>query len=101
MLLKNKFIGALTYPAILMTVSLGAIVALFVYVLPAIFEIASEMDASKIPRLTLQLKAFSDFLINHSFSLDEVLRFLHSQDSSSLLHRQDRSSFIRRSTKFL
>lgn len=76
MLLKNKFIGALTYPAILMTVSLGAIVALFVYVLPAIFEIASEMDASKIPRLTLQLKAFSDFLINHSFLLGWGIAFL-------------------------
>ncbi len=69
MTLKNKFIGALTYPAILITISLGAIIALFVFVLPAIFEIASQLDASKIPRLTLQLKAFSDFLVQHRVAL--------------------------------
>lgn len=65
MTLKNKFVGALTYPAILMTISVGAIIALFVFILPAIFEIASQLDSDKIPWITLQLKAFSDFLINH------------------------------------
>jgi type II secretory pathway component PulF len=69
MTLKNKFIGALTYPAILITISFGAIIALFVFVLPAIFEIATQLDASKIPRLTLQLKAFSDFLVNNWLGL--------------------------------
>lgn len=69
MTLKNKFVWALTYPAILITMSIWAIIALFVFVLPAIFEIASQLDASKIPWLTLQLKAFSDFLINHYLGL--------------------------------
>ena len=67
--LKNKFIGALTYPAILITISFGAIIALFVFVLPAIFEIANELDAAEIPWITMQLKDFSDFLVNNYISL--------------------------------
>lgn len=94
MVLKNKFIGALTYPAILMTVSLGAIIALFVFVLPAIFDIATQLDSSKIPRLTLKLKAFSDFLIAHGmwllwliwFGLFALFIFASTQSGQKILY---------------
>jgi type II secretory pathway component PulF len=52
-----------------MTVSLWAIIALFVFILPAIFEIATQLDSDKIPWITLQLKAFSDLLINNRKTL--------------------------------
>lgn len=74
--LKNKFIGALTYPAILITISLGAIIALFIFVLPAIFEIASQFNGTELPRITLQLKALSDFLTQHWILLLWGLVFL-------------------------
>ncbi len=74
--LKGKFIGALTYPAILMTISLGAIIALFIFVLPAIFDIASQFNGTELPWITIQLKAFSDFLTMHRIGLIGTIVFL-------------------------
>lgn len=74
--LKNKFIWALTYPLILIVVAFGAIVALFLYVLPAIFEIANQFDAKELPRITQQLKYFSDFLANNGLHIGWVIAFL-------------------------
>jgi len=74
--LKNKFIGALTYPIILITISIGAVLALFIFILPAIFEIALQFDAKELPWVTQQLKSFSDFLANNWFSILWVGAFL-------------------------
>ena len=40
--LRSKFIGAITYPVVLLIIALIAIVVLFVWILPWIFSIASE-----------------------------------------------------------
>lgn len=74
--LKNKFIGALTYPLILIVVAFWAIIALFVYVLPAIFDIANQFDAQELPRVTQQLKWFSDFLATNGLNISGVIAFL-------------------------
>lgn len=74
--LKNKFIGALTYPIILITISFGAIIALFVFVLPAIFDIASQFNAQKLPWVTLQLKSLSEFLAVHGLGIAGVIAFI-------------------------
>ena len=74
--LRKKFIGALTYPIILITVAFWAIIALFVYVLPAIFEIANQFDAQELPWVTRQLKSFSDFLATNGLNLAGIIAFL-------------------------
>ncbi len=74
--LKKKFIGALTYPAILITVSIGAVIALFMFILPAIFEIADQFDAQELPWVTRILKQFSDYLAVNGLSLGWVLLFI-------------------------
>ena len=73
--LKKKFIGALTYPAILITVSIGAVIALFMFILPAIFEIADQFDAQQLPWVTRVLKEFSEFLATNGLSIWWVLLF--------------------------
>lgn len=74
--LKQKVIGALTYPAILVTVAIGAVVALFIFILPAVFEIANEFDAHELPRVTRTLKNFSEYLVSHGLNLGLILLFI-------------------------
>lgn len=74
--LKKKFIGALTYPIILITVAFWAIIALFTFILPAIFDIANQFDTSELPRTTRTLKWFSEYLATHHISLLAIVLFI-------------------------
>lgn len=74
--LKKKFIGALTYPIILITISLWAIIALFTFILPAIFEIANQFNSADLPWVTRTLKNFSDYLSANSLHLWLVIWFI-------------------------
>ncbi len=74
--LKKKFMGALTYPIILITVSIGAIFALFIFILPAIFEIADQFESSDLPFVTRILKDSSEYLAAHSLSLWGIVIFV-------------------------
>lgn len=61
--IKNKYRSALTYPVILILMSLGAVLFLFSSVLPGILEMFSgEMD--KLPLITRVLKSLSDFFVH-------------------------------------
>lgn len=61
--IKNKYRSALTYPVILILMSLGAVLFLFSSVLPGILEMFSgEMD--KLPLITRLLKSLSDFFVH-------------------------------------
>lgn len=62
--IKNKYIWALIYPIILIVIALIAIIALFGFVLPSVFEIATSFSSSELPFTTRILKWFSDFLVN-------------------------------------
>lgn len=60
--IKNKYKSALTYPIILIIMSIGAVLFLFSSVLPGILEMfVGEMD--KLPAITRILKATSDFFV--------------------------------------
>ena len=60
--IKNKYKSALTYPIILIIMSIGAVLFLFSSVLPGILEMfVGEMD--KLPAITRILKASSDFFV--------------------------------------
>lgn len=60
--IKNKYKSALTYPIILIIMSIGAVLFLFSSVLPGILEMfVGEMD--KLPLITRILKSTSDFFV--------------------------------------
>lgn len=60
--IKNKYKSALTYPIILIIMSIAAVLFLFSSVLPGILEMfVGEMD--KLPLITRVLKSLSDFFV--------------------------------------
>jgi type II secretory pathway component PulF len=59
--MKNKYIGALLYPAILIVVAIVAVFALFLLVLPNIFSIAESFPNLQLPRITRMLHDTSVF----------------------------------------
>ena len=61
--IKNKYKSALTYPIILIIMSIGAVLFLFFSVLPGILEMfVGEME--KLPLITRILKSTSDFFVS-------------------------------------
>jgi type II secretory pathway component PulF len=60
--IKGKYQGAMIYPTILIFIAFFAIIALFMFVLPGIFQIVEQFDSMKLPWITLALKNFSEFL---------------------------------------
>lgn len=61
--IKNKYIWALIYPIVLVVFAIVAIIALFGFILPSVFDIAEWLSASELPFSTRVLKWISDFLI--------------------------------------
>ncbi len=60
--MQNKYVWALTYPVILMVLWFFAIIALFVFVLPWIFDIADQFPGMKLPWITVFLQHTADFM---------------------------------------
>ena len=60
--IKQKYIGAMTYPAILIVISIAAVIYLFGFVLPGIFDTLSS-SVVEMPTITAILKKFSDFIV--------------------------------------
>ena len=59
--IRQKYVGALTYPAILIVIAIGAVIYLFGFVLPGIFDTLSS-SVAEMPAITMVLKSFSDFI---------------------------------------
>ncbi len=59
--MKNKYIGALMYPMILVVISVVAVFALFLLVLPGIFSIATSFQNLELPWITRALHTTSIF----------------------------------------
>ena len=60
--IKQKYIWAMTYPAVLIIISIAAIIYLFGFVLPGIFDTLSS-SVVEMPTITSILKKFSDFIV--------------------------------------
>ncbi len=60
--IKNKYYGALMYPAILIVIAIGAVIGLFMFVLPQVFSIVATFPWVELPVITRILKSISDFL---------------------------------------
>lgn len=69
---KNKYISALMYPIILMVISVAAVLSLFLLVLPNIFSIADQFNATQLPWTTTVLRDISLFLNNERQVLGSV-----------------------------
>lgn len=61
--IKQKYVGAMIYPAALIVISIIAVIYLFGFVLPGIFDTLSG-SVSEMPAITMALKRFSDFIVN-------------------------------------
>ena len=59
--IRQKYIGALAYPAILIVIAIAAVIYLFGFVLPGIFDTLSS-SVTEMPKITMILKSFSDFI---------------------------------------
>lgn len=62
--IKQRYISAMIYPAFLIILSVAAIIFLFGFVLPGIFDTLSN-SVSEMPRLATILKGFSDFIVSY------------------------------------
>ena len=60
--IKQKYIWAMTYPAALIVISIAAVIYLFWFVLPDIFDTLS-WSVAEMPPITVWLKWFSDFIM--------------------------------------
>jgi type II secretory pathway component PulF len=63
--IKNKYVGAMIYPVILLLVAIVAVISLFSLVLPSIFSIADSFENIQLPRATQMLRNISLFLENN------------------------------------
>ena len=59
--IRQKYVGALAYPAILIVIAIAAVIYLFGFVLPGIFDTLSS-SVAEMPKITMILKSFSDFI---------------------------------------
>lgn len=59
--IKDKYIGALIYPTMLIIIAIVAVFGLFLLVLPNIFSIASSFSSLKLPWITQALRDISLF----------------------------------------
>ncbi len=70
--IKQKYIWAMTYPAILIVISIIAVIYLFGFVLPWIFDTLSG-SVTELPWVTAILKSFSDVVVAYR---QKILIFL-------------------------
>ena len=70
--IKNKYISALIYPAILIVGSIVVVLFLFSYVLPGILEMFAD-DMDKLPLITRVLKYMSDFCVGYWQTITVIL----------------------------
>jgi general secretion pathway protein F len=71
--LRNKFIGAMVYPCVLLTAGSGAVTLLMIMVVP---RIRTLLEAQELPLVTQIVFAASDVLAKHYFQLGMVLVML-------------------------
>jgi len=67
--MRNKYVWALIYPAILIFISIIAVFSLFTFVLPGIFDILDQFQNVQIPPITLFLQNVSDFFVSNRLNV--------------------------------
>jgi type IV pilus assembly protein PilC len=67
--IRNKYISAITYPALLFVICTIAIYALFTGILPGIFDMVKQFEGVEIPATTQFLMNTTTFMQNNSTSI--------------------------------
>ncbi|GHW02515.1 type II secretion system protein F [candidate division SR1 bacterium] len=62
--IKSKYVGAMIYPCALIIISFAAVIYLFAFVLPGIFDMIAG-GVSEMPPVTAFLKGMTDFFVNN------------------------------------
>ncbi len=62
--MTSSFVGAMIYPGILFTLSIGGMFFLFIKILPGIFQIVKDFGGIKLPMTTQLMIQFTDFMVN-------------------------------------
>ena len=62
--IKQKYVWAMIYPVALIIISIIAVIYLFGFVLPGIFDTLSS-SVTEMPAITMVLKNFSDFIVSY------------------------------------
>lgn len=70
--IKQKYIGAMIYPVALIVISFVAVIYLFAFVLPGIFDIIGQ-GAENIPTVTMVLKNISEFFVNYWINIVVII----------------------------
>lgn len=63
--IQAKYISAMTYPVLLLIISIIAVFVLFINILPGIFSIAQQFPGMEMPAITRAMIALSDFMKNN------------------------------------
>ena len=70
--IKQKYIGAMIYPCALVVISFAAVIYLFAFVLPGIFDIIGG-GVAQLPFATALLKGITDFFVNSWINILVIL----------------------------
>jgi len=68
MRLRSKVISGMTYPALMMLVAVGLMIAIFTFVIPKLAQIFEQMN-KQMPPLTAFLIGMSNFIIDYWYAL--------------------------------
>lgn len=73
--MRKKIKSAMTYPAVLMVITIGAFFGLMIFVIPQIGKILKDLGGpdAKLPALTQAMLAISDFLLKYGLLLLPVI----------------------------
>lgn len=73
--IRGKFKGALTYPAILLSITLGVFLVLMVFVMPRIGTIIQDLGGpdAELPQLTRIMLSISDFIVTKWYVLAAIV----------------------------
>ncbi|MBW3539956.1 MAG: type II secretion system F family protein [Planctomycetes bacterium] len=69
--LKRKVIGAMIYPAAVITVAGGIVFFIMYYIIPKFKKIFEDFD-TELPGITITLIAFSDWVVNYWFLIPAI-----------------------------
>jgi type II secretory pathway component PulF len=61
--MTSSFVGAMIYPGILFTLSVGGMFFLFIKILPGIFQIVKDFGGIELPVTTRLMIQFTDFMV--------------------------------------
>lgn len=95
--MRKKIKSAMTYPTVLMVITIGAFFGLMMFVIPQIGKILVDLGGpdAKLPPLTLAMLAISDFLTSYWYIVIPamigfvvvLLRYIKTPSGKAIFHR--------------